>query len=231
MPDQLTVRVVQVSLHRPGYRTHSVTLVTTLLDAQAYPALELARLYLRRWCIELWFRHIKTTMGMEYLRCLSPAMVHHEDLARIGFKGAVDRTRQFNIESALFGDLGARKRLDRTSFFCLSAAMKPRSSQCGWRLGLSFCVAAGSFSLAAATDELLPPFRVEANGKPIDMEVGNAAPFVTDFDGDGVFDLMLGQRGECKLRIYRNLGSNKSPRFGVSAFFKAGGVDASLPGG
>ncbi len=121
VPDQLTVRVVHVSLHRPGYRTHSVTLVTTLLDAQAYPALELARLYLRRWRIELWFRHIKTTMGMEYLRCLSPAMVqkeletyliaynlircvmaeaalvHHGDLERISFKGAVDRMRQFNI--------------------------------------------------------------------------------------------------------------------------------------
>ena len=121
VPDQLTVRVVQVSLHRPGFRAHSVTLVTTLLDAQAYPALELARLYLRRWRIELWFRHIKTTMGMEYLRCHSPAMVqkeletyliaynlircvmaeaalvHHGDLERISFKGAVDRVRQYSI--------------------------------------------------------------------------------------------------------------------------------------
>jgi len=78
---------------------------------------------------------------------------------------------------------------------------------------------------------LAAPFRVEANGKPIDMEQGNAAPFVMDFDGDGQFDLLLGQRGECKLRIYRNLGSNQAPRFGVSAWFKAGGVDASLPGG
>ena len=92
-------------------------------------------------------------------------------------------------------------------------------------------MAACSLALATATEELRPPFRVEANRKPIDMEVGNAAPFIADFDGDGVFDLMLGQRGECKLRIYRNLGSNQSPSFGVSAFFKAGGVDASLPGG
>jgi hypothetical protein len=92
-------------------------------------------------------------------------------------------------------------------------------------LGAS-CVAAPAFA-----GDLLEPFRVEANGKPIDMEVGFAAPFVTDFDGDGVFDLMVGQRGECKLRIFRNLGSNKEPRFGVSAFFKVGGVDASLPGG
>jgi hypothetical protein len=79
--------------------------------------------------------------------------------------------------------------------------------------------------------DLQAPFRVEANGKPIDMDVGNAAPFMVDFDGDGVKDLMLGQRGECKLRIYRNLGSNKQPKFGTYAFFKVGGVDASLPGG
>lgn len=92
-------------------------------------------------------------------------------------------------------------------------------------------IAASSLVAPAVAGELLEPFRVEANGKPIDMDVGFAAPFVTDFDGDGVFDLMLGQRGECKLRIFRNIGSNKEPKFGVSAFFKAGGVDASLPGG
>jgi hypothetical protein len=107
--------------------------------------------------------------------------------------------------------------------------MKPGAF--GWYFCLGAALAGGSFSLAAQAGDLLAPFRVEANGKPIDMELGNAAPFITDFDGDGLFDLMLGQRGECKLRIYRNVGSNKDPRFGVSAFFKAGGVDASLPGG
>jgi hypothetical protein len=108
----------------------------------------------------------------------------------------------------------------------ISAASKVSA---GFLLGLSL----GLFQPAgrAAASELLPPFRVEANGKPIDMEQGNAAPFAVDFDGDGVFDLMLGQRGECKLRIYRNQGSNTQPKFGVSAYFKAGGVDASLPGG
>ena len=82
-----------------------------------------------------------------------------------------------------------------------------------------------------AGDELATPFRVEAAGKPIDMNQGMASPFVADFDGDGNFDLLLGQRGDCKLRIYRNFGSNAQPQFGVSAWFKAGGVDASLPGG
>jgi hypothetical protein len=78
IPLQLTVRVVRFTLARPGFRSQSVTLVTTLLDAQAYPAEELARLYAQRWQIELWFRDIKTSMGMEVLRCKSPKMVHKE---------------------------------------------------------------------------------------------------------------------------------------------------------
>jgi hypothetical protein len=41
----------------------------------------IAQLYLRRWSLELCFRDLKTTMGMEVLRCLTPDMVHKELLA------------------------------------------------------------------------------------------------------------------------------------------------------
>lgn len=78
IPQALSVRVVRFTLTGPGFRTQSVTLVTTLLDAQAYPAEELARLYARRWRIELWFRDIKTAMAMETLRCQSPKLAHKE---------------------------------------------------------------------------------------------------------------------------------------------------------
>src|SRR6266487_6121760 len=44
IPQELSVRVVRFTLTVPGFRAQSVTLVTTLLDAQAYPAAELARL-------------------------------------------------------------------------------------------------------------------------------------------------------------------------------------------
>jgi hypothetical protein len=100
------------------------------------------------------------------------------------------------------------------------------------KFGVLVAAAALSLSLSArGASELQTPFRVEAGGKPIDMELGSCAPYIMDFDGDGKFDLLLGQRGECKLRIFRNQGSNKDPKFSVSAYFKAGGVDASLPGG
>jgi len=118
---ELEVRVLRFSLRRAGYRTRSLTLVTTLVDAQRYPAQELAELYARRWQIELWFRDIKTSMGMEVLRCQSPKMIHKElemffiaynlirslmiqasqqyqvDLDRLSFKGTVAGVRQFSV--------------------------------------------------------------------------------------------------------------------------------------
>jgi hypothetical protein len=121
---ELSVRILRYRLHRPGYRTRSLTLVTTLVDAQLYPAEQLALLYAKRWQIELWFRDIKTSMGMEVLRCQSPKMIHKElelfliaynlirclmiqanqnhpvELQRLSFKGTVDSVRQFSVAIA-----------------------------------------------------------------------------------------------------------------------------------
>ena len=79
--------------------------------------------------------------------------------------------------------------------------------------------------------ELGPPVRIEAAGRPIDTEVGHAAPFVADFDGDGVRDLLVGQFHEGRLRVYRNAGSNSRPRFDSYTWFRAGGKVASVPVG
>jgi hypothetical protein len=74
--------------------------------------------------------------------------------------------------------------------------------------------------------ELLPPVRLEAAGKPIDTEIGHAAPFVGDFDGDGVRDLLVGQFGSGICWVYRNVGSNTQPRFAAREEFKGGRVPA-----
>ena len=81
LPAEITVRVIRQRVQQKGFRTRELTLVTTLLDAAAYPATEIALAYLRRWRLEMCLDDLKTTLGLDALRCKSPAMVHRELLA------------------------------------------------------------------------------------------------------------------------------------------------------
>jgi hypothetical protein len=78
LPETLTVRELRYVTRRLGHRTCVITLVTTLLDAKAYPAADLADLYLSRWQIEVNIRHLKTTMGMEVVHCKTVEAVTKE---------------------------------------------------------------------------------------------------------------------------------------------------------
>jgi len=69
LPASIRVRELQYTIARPGFRVHTVTLVTTLLDAQRYPKAKLAEAYGLRWTVETAFGHLKTTMKMDVLRC------------------------------------------------------------------------------------------------------------------------------------------------------------------
>jgi hypothetical protein len=69
LPESLVLRELHYDVGRPGFRTRTVTLVTTLVDGAAYSLEALAELYGIRWRVELNLRHLKTTMGMEVLRC------------------------------------------------------------------------------------------------------------------------------------------------------------------
>jgi len=80
-------------------------------------------------------------------------------------------------------------------------------------------------------DELAPPVRLEANGKPIDTEMGHAAPFVCDWDGDGVRDLLVGQFGGGVLWIFCNEGTNAEPKLAAGVKFKQGAKDGVVPSG
>jgi IS4 transposase len=80
LPDHLLLRQIKVTVNTAGFRVKTFHIVTTLTDAKQYPAEALADLYYQRWDVELFFRDIKTTMGMDVLRCKSPDMVKKEIL-------------------------------------------------------------------------------------------------------------------------------------------------------
>jgi hypothetical protein len=79
--------------------------------------------------------------------------------------------------------------------------------------------------------DLEQPIRLEAAGKPIDTDIGHAAPFVCDFDGDGIKDLLVGQFGQGILWIYRNEGTNSQPKLAAGIKFKDGKEDGRVPSG
>jgi len=138
VPAQITVRIVRRPISQRGFRTRHLTLVTTLLDPQKYPADELFAAYQRRWRLELCFRDLKTTLGMETLSCRSPQMVrkellmyliahnlirclmaeaaslHEVELDRISFKGSLDATRHFSNALAKARTQKQRRRLEAT---------------------------------------------------------------------------------------------------------------------
>lgn len=136
LPATIEVRILRSRIQRAGFRTRTVTLVTTLLDAKTYSAADLSALYLRRWRLELCFRDLKTTMGMEELRSQSPAMAHKESLAfliaynllravmaeaaavhgvrleRISFRGTVDAVRHYASARAMARNEEQRLRVE-----------------------------------------------------------------------------------------------------------------------
>lgn len=78
LPDQLMIRELAYIIETPGFRTKEITLATTLLDTEAFTKEQLADLYLIRWRIEVNFRDLKTTMGMDILKCKTVAGISKE---------------------------------------------------------------------------------------------------------------------------------------------------------
>ena len=102
-------------------------------------------------------------------------------------------------------------------------------------MSVSVClgtVLLGLLAAVAQAGELAPPVHVMADGKPLDVGgIGYGAPFLGDFDGDGVRDLLVGEFREGRLRIYRNLGTDSNPRFGAYEWFKDGAQTGRVPAG
>jgi hypothetical protein len=150
LPQELIVRVIRGSLYHKGFRVRQVTLVTTLLDPQRYPAQEILQAYLRRWRLEMCLDDLKTTLQMEMLRSHSPDMAQKEiyarlighnlvrcimaqaakqgdvPLERISFKGTLDALRHFAHAMSQAPSRKKRHRLWEELLRTLAADLVPK---------------------------------------------------------------------------------------------------------
>lgn len=149
LPASLTLRAVKGSLYQKGFRVRQVTVITTLLDAQEYPAPEILHAYLRRWSLEMCLDDLKTSLAMESLRSRSPEMAqkelttrliahnllrctmaqaateHHAPLDRISFKGSLDAVRHFSYAMARATSKKKRQQLWAELLRTLAADLVP----------------------------------------------------------------------------------------------------------
>ena len=109
LPERLEVRALRYRAHHKGFRVKTITLVTTLVDAQRYGVKDFADLFLARWGIATNFAHFKTTMGLDVLKCKT---VHGILKALIVF-ALID-----NVVRLVMGQAARRQRvcLERISF-------------------------------------------------------------------------------------------------------------------
>jgi hypothetical protein len=127
IPETITVRYIKMGYEDRAGEKRMMVVVTTLLDSKKHDALELIDLYAKRWEIEVKFRDVKTTLGMEEFAVRTPAMAHktllmmmisynllrclmqrsaekaNKTLAEMSFKGTLDTV---NTTQFLFRGLG-----------------------------------------------------------------------------------------------------------------------------
>jgi hypothetical protein len=83
LPETMPMREFAFRLMRPGYRTRTLVVATTLLDPEAYPIAKIAELYRLRWDAEVNLRSLKTVMHLDVLHGRTPDIVRKEIWAHL----------------------------------------------------------------------------------------------------------------------------------------------------
>jgi len=78
LPATIEVREIKRKVRLATGLWQTITLVTTLLDPDIYPAEELVAVLKGRWAVEVNLRHLKTTMKMDILRSQTVAGIEKE---------------------------------------------------------------------------------------------------------------------------------------------------------
>jgi IS4 transposase len=108
LPETVTVRIIRSTATIRGKKT-TLWLVTSLLDAERYPAEEIKSLYGMRWRIETLFDELKGTLSADVLRSKTVEGVIKEMAARMLTLNVV---RTVMVEAAL----RAKAKVERISF-------------------------------------------------------------------------------------------------------------------
>jgi hypothetical protein len=103
LPDELLLRELRVHVRQCGFRSKTVLVVTTLVDAQEIPAVEIAEIYRRRWQAELQLRSLKIVLQMDHLRCKKPHRVRNEFYMHLAY----NLIRQVMVLAAIDKDVPA----------------------------------------------------------------------------------------------------------------------------
>jgi hypothetical protein len=135
LPSHMILRAVRGSCFQKGFRVRRLTVLTTLLDPQRYPAAQILQAYLRRWRLEMCLDDLKSTLCADFLRGRTPQMIRKElytrliahnlvrcmmaqaaaqagvPLERISFKGSLDSLRHFSHAMARARCRAHRRRL------------------------------------------------------------------------------------------------------------------------
>jgi len=77
-PATLELRLIDVNVHRNGFRPSQFTVTTTMTDDEQYSGNWIRSIYESRWLVELDIRSIKCSLNMDILRAKTPEMVRTE---------------------------------------------------------------------------------------------------------------------------------------------------------
>jgi len=132
LPGELQLRLVRIRAKGRDGKKKTMYVVASLLDHKTYPCQDICEAYAQRWKIEVKFRDIKTTLGLEMFNVKTPAMayktlkvlvisynlvkalqleaIYNSDIRidEISLKGTVDVIMEYRFE---YRGLGNRPRL------------------------------------------------------------------------------------------------------------------------